>query len=282
MLKIENVKKTYNNFQLDVSMEIMPGTIVGLVGANGAGKSTLFKSLIGLIKKDNGQIIFGDEDITNIGAKTKEKISISMTDSFFPDAFKRNDIKAIMKATYKSFDENWFDAKCQEFGLETNKKLSEYSTGMKAKMKVITALSRDSKLLILDEPTQGLDVVAREEISELVRDYIDKDEERIVIISSHISSDIEKLCDRIVMLGKGKVVLEEDTDVLMSEYAVIRVDEDKYNELDKEYILASNKEKYAYECLTDKKDYYMENYPDIVVEKTTIDDILIMMIKGEK
>lgn len=282
MLKIENIKKSYKGFQLDLSMEIENGSIVGLVGANGAGKSTLFKTILGIVHKESGKIYLNDKDITNLRTKDKELISVSMAEGFFPEAFNAKDIKATLKAMYKSFKSDWFDEKCRDFGLDMSKRMSDYSTGMKAKMKVIAALSHDSKLLILDEPTQGLDVVTREEISEMIRGYIDEDEERMVIISSHISSDIEKICDRIYMIDKGKEIINADTDVLISEYAIIRASEEEYKELDKNYILATKKDKYSYNCLTDKKNFYLENYPKLIIEKTTLDEMLIMMIKGDK
>ena len=158
----------------------------------------------------------------------------------------------------------------------------EFSGGMKAKIKVITALSYDSKVLILDEPTVGLDVVVREEVLDLIREYVGKNEERSVIISSHISSDIEKLCDDIYMIHDGKIVFHDDTDKLLFEYAAIKVDEEGFANLDKKYIKTYRKEKYGYECLTWQRDYYLENYPSIVVEKMSIDEMMMILIKGEK
>ena len=153
---------------------------------------------------------------------------------------------------------------------------------MKAKLKVIAAISHNAKLLILDEPTAGLDVIARDELLEMLRDFMEADSEHAILISSHISSDLEALCDDLYMIHDGKVILHEDTDVLLSEYAVIKADESAYSKLDKQYILHVKKESYGYSCLTNQKQYYMENYPKTVIENGNIDEVITMMIRGER
>lgn len=155
------------------------------------------------------------------------------------------------------------------------------STGMKAKLKVLVAISHDANLFILDEPTAGLDVIAREEVLEMLREFMERNSNSSILISSHISSDLENLCDDIYMIDDGKIVLHEDTDIILSDYALIKLDNKQYEELDKEYILKSRREKYGYSCLTNRKQYYMENYPQIAIEKGNIDEVLLMMSKGE-
>ena len=153
---------------------------------------------------------------------------------------------------------------------------------MKAKLKVLLALSHDASLLILDEPTAGLDVAAREEVLDLLREYMEEKENRAILISSHISSDLEGLCDDLYMIHEGKIVLHEETDVLLGEYAVLKVDEAQYQTLDKQYILCQKKTPFGHELLTDQKQFYLENYPKVVVEKGTVDEAILMMIKGER
>lgn len=151
---------------------------------------------------------------------------------------------------------------------------------MKAKLKVLLALSHDAKLLILDEPTAGLDVVARDEILDLLRSFMETDG-RGILISSHISTDLEGLCDEIYMIDNGKVVLSEETDVLLDEYGILKVDEKVYESLDKRYLLRVKKESFGYRCLTNEKNYYIENYPQAVMEKSSLDEIIFMVVKGE-
>lgn len=170
----------------------------------------------------------------------------------------------------------------QKFQLPLTKKIKEFSTGMKAKLKVLVAISHNAKVLILDEPTSGLDVIARDDILEMLREFMEKDEERAILISSHISSDLETLCDDLYMIHEGSVILHEDTDVLLSDYALLKVNDEQFYKLDKQYLLRIKKETYGYSCLTNQKQYYMENYPDIAFDKGTIDEVIMMMIRGEK
>ena len=137
-------------------------------------------------------------------------------------------------------------------------------------------------ILILDEPTAGLDVLARDELLDVLRKYMEEDESRSILISSHISSDLEGLCDDLYMIHNGHVIMHEETDVLLSDYAILKLDQNQYQKLDRQYILRIKKEPFGYSCLTNQKQYYLDNYPSIVVEKGNIDDVIMLMIKGEK
>ncbi|MDD6467490.1 MAG: ABC transporter ATP-binding protein, partial [Erysipelotrichaceae bacterium] len=167
-------------------------------------------------------------------------------------------------------------------GLPKNKKIKEFSTGMKAKLKVLVAISHRAKFMLLDEPTSGLDVIARDEILMLLREYMERYEDCSILISSHISSDLETLCDDLYFISDGRIIMHEDTDVLLSDYANLKMSVEEYQLLDKKYLLKVKKESYGYRCLTNQKQFYLENYPDIVVENGTIDDVILMMIRGEE
>ena len=282
MLKIEHLKKTYHNFSLDCSLEVRKGCITGLIGQNGAGKSTTFKAILGLISIDSGNITVLGKDIKKFTTKDKEELGIVLSDSGFSGYLRIKDIIPILQNMYEKFDKSFFLEQVQRFQLPLDKKLKDFSTGMKAKLKVLVAISHNAKLLILDEPTAGLDVIARDELLEMLREFMEADEERSILISSHISSDLETLCDDLYMIHEGKIVLHEDTDVLLSDYALLKVDRKQYEELDKRFILRSKKESYGYSCLTNQKQYYMENYPQIAIEKGTIDEVITMMVRGNK
>lgn len=280
MLKIEHLIKRYGTFSLDCSLEIKPGCVTGLIGQNGAGKSTTFKAVLGLIKPDSGSIRILGKDIGEFGTRDREELGVVLSDSGFSGYLTIRDIIPVLSGLYGKFDKAFFQEQIQKSGLPDNKKIKEFSTGMKAKLKVITAISHRAKLLILDEPTAGLDVVARDELLELLRDYMEQEEDRSILISSHISGDLESLCDDIYMIHEGKIILHEDTDVLLGDYALIKADDRQYAALDKQYILRSRKESFGYSCLTNQRQYYLENNPGLTIEKGTIDSVITMMIRG--
>ena len=280
-LLLDHVSKKYGNkYALkDLNIEFSDG-VYGILGANGAGKSTTFKAILGLISPDGGNITILGKDRKNFTAKDKEELGVVLSDSGFSGYLKIKDIIPILQNMYSKFDKSLFIEQAQKFQLPMNKQIKEFSTGMKVKLKVLVAISHNAKLLLLDEPTAGLDVIARDELLEMLREFLEKDEERSILISSHISSDLQSLCDDLYMIHDGKIILHEDTDVLLSDYALLKVDAEQYSKLDKQFILRSKKETYGYSCLTNQKQYYMENYPKIAIEKGTIDEVITMMIRG--
>ena len=281
MLEIKNIKKYYDHFTLDCSMEIKPGFITGLIGQNGSGKSTTFKAVLGLITIDSGSITIFDKNISELTAHDKQNIGVVLADSGFSGYLSIKDIIPVLSNLYDKFDKQKFLWQCQKLNLPLNKKIKEFSTGMKAKLKVIVACSHQAKLLILDEPTSGLDVLARDDILDLLRDYISEDETRSILISSHISKDLESLCDDLYMIDDGKIIMHEQTDLLLSDYAILKINEAQFKSLDSKYILKYKSENYGYQCLTNQKQFYLDNYPGIVIENGNIDDLILMMIRGE-
>ncbi len=282
MLKIEHLKKQYDKFSLDCTLELAPGSVTGLIGQNGAGKSTAFKAVLGLISIDSGTVTILGKDLKDFTSQDREALGVVLSDSGFSGYLTIKDIIPVLKNLYRNFDQSFFTEQVQRFQLPLNKKIKDFSTGMKAKLKVLVAISHNAKLLILDEPTAGLDVIARDEILEMLREFMEQDEERSILISSHISGDLETLCDDLYMLHEGRIILHEDTDVLLSNYAILKVASDQYDRLDKQFILRCKKESYGYRCLTDQKQYYMENYPKLAIEKGSVDDTITMMIRGNR
>lgn len=280
MLKIENLKKNYGDFFLDCSLEVKTGQITGLIGQNGSGKSTTFKSILGLVYPDGGNISIFGKDYRSLTVEDKEKIGVVLSDSGFSGYLRIEDIIPVLESLYHTFDKPFFLDQVHRFQLPLDKQIKDFSTGMKAKLKVLVAISHNAKLLILDEPTAGLDVIARDELLEMLREFMEKDENRSILISSHISGDLESLCDDLYMIHNGKIILHEDTDILLSDYGLLKVNEDQYDEIDKHYILCVKKESFGYSCLTNQKQFYVENYPMITVEKGTIDEVITMMIRG--
>lgn len=281
MLKIEGLKKNYDGFSLDASLQVPDGIITGLIGRNGSGKSTIFKSILGLIKKDGGNIYYNGKEISQITGEDKEEFGIALTDSIFSVHLTINQVKRVIKGLYKSFDEALFDKMATQMKLPLNKKIKEFSTGMQAKTKLLLATTHKSKFLLLDEPTSGLDVIAREEVLDFIREYMEDNEDASVIISSHIASDLEGLCDDIYLIEDGKIIFYEETDVLLSNYGLIKIKEEEFDDLDKNFILKYKKEPFGYKLLTNEKQYYMDNFPKLVIEKANIDELITIMDKGE-
>lgn len=281
-LVLENVKKKYKTFELDLSMTLEPGTITGLIGRNGAGKSTTFKAILGLIKLTEGKVLIDGKEPKDLKPADKEDIGVVLSDSGFSGYMTVKDVIAIMDVMYAKFDKADFIKQCEHFNIPLNQKIKEFSTGMKAKLKVLLAISHGAKLLILDEPTSGLDVVVRNQILDLLREYMEKDEENSILISSHISTDLEGLCDDVYFIENGKIILHEETDTLMDTYGILKVTPEQYEKLEQEYILCAKKDQYGCTCLTNQKQYFMENYPDIVIEKTDIDEVIALMLADRK
>jgi len=281
MISIENLVKKYDGFELNISMEIPSGKVSGLVGKNGAGKSTTIKSILGLVKPNSGKVVLMGKDVADITARDKQKLGVALSESGFSGYLTVKDVIDIMKNMYQDFNADSFRKLCRKFDLPIDKRIKDFSTGMKAKLRVLTALSHKARLLIMDEPTSGLDVEARNEILDMLRDYLVENEDCSILISSHISSDLEGLCDDIYLIHKGRIILHEDTDKILSNYGILKMDGETYEKMDRSHILEAKKESYGYRCLCDEKQYYVENYPGIVVENSGIDDLILMLTGGK-
>ncbi|HJB96782.1 MAG TPA: ABC transporter ATP-binding protein [Candidatus Mediterraneibacter intestinigallinarum] len=282
MLEINGLVKKYKDFTLNCSMKVERGRITGLVGENGAGKSTTFKAALGLISYDDGNIRLMGKVPSELTESEKRKIGVTLAESGFSGYLKVKDIVPVMAAMYPDFDRARFIDLCHKFSIPRDKYIKEFSTGMKAKLKVLAAVTHKAEFLLLDEPTTGLDVTARESILDLLREYMEEDESRSILISSHISTDLEGLCDDIYIIHEGKVVLHEDMDNLLNEYGLIKADDSQYTKLDKEYILSVRRTPYGYDCLTDQGRFYKENYPDLIVENGSLDETITMMTGGKR
>ena len=280
MIRMQDVRKKYGDYEFRMSMEIPHGRITGLVGKNGAGKSTAIKLMLGLAKPDSGSISVLGSAGRELSPAVKQKIGVSLAESGFSSQLSIEDMKHILSKMYREFDRQLFTKQCEKMKLPEKKKMKDFSTGMKAKLKVLTALTHNADLLILDEPTAGLDIEARNEILDLLREYVTNNEKSSILITSHIATDLESLCDDIYLIHDGKMIIHEDTDVILEQYGVLKVSEEQYGKLDQKAILKSRRESYGYACFTSDRKFYQENYPGIVVEKGGIDELILMMTGG--
>lgn len=272
-INISNLTKNYNGFKLDnVSFSLPQGCILGLIGENGAGKSTTIRSILGSIKYDGNIEVLGQP----ISAKLKNRIGVVLDEVGFPDKLNASDINKIMKNLFSNWDEKLYNEYLDKFDLPKNKAFSDFSKGMKMKLGIAVALSHHAELLILDEPTSGLDPLVRDEIIDILNDFT-REENHSILISSHIVSDLEKLCDYIAFMHKGKLMLCEEKDNLLEQYVFINTTEDQLAELDENAIKGKRSNKWSTEAIVDKN-----LIPQSFTTKpVSIEDLFVFMAKEE-
>lgn len=283
IIEIKNLKKKYDDkFELgEIDITIPKGVIVGLIGKNGAGKTTLIKLMLNIIKSDNGEIKIFGKDNKRKEKEIKEDIGVVLDNMFFPELLNAKDINNSMKDIYKNWDSKLYFSYLKEFDLPDNKSLKSMSKGMRKKLEIATALAHKPKLLILDEPTSGLDPVIRNEVLDIFQKFIE-DEEHGVLLSTHITSDLEHIADEIIFIDKGKKVLQKSRDEIIDNYGILKCDIDYFSNIDKKDIITYKKTKYAYEILVDDKEKTSKKYPSCVIDKITLEDLMVLVIKGEK
>ena len=283
IIEIKNLKKKYDDkFELGkIDISIPKGVIVGLIGENGAGKTTLIKLMLNIIKSDNGEIKIFGKDNKRKEKEIKEDIGVVLDNMFFPELLNAKDINNSMKDIYKNWDSKLYFSYLKEFDLPDNKSLKSMSKGMRKKLEIATALAHKPKLLILDEPTSGLDPVIRNEVLDIFQKFIE-DEEHGVLLSTHITSDLEHIADEIIFIDKGKKVLQKSRDEIIDNYGILKCDIDYFSNIDKKDIITYKKTKYAYEILVDDKEKTSKKYPSCVIDKITLEDLMVLVIKGEK
>ena len=274
------ISKQYKDFLLDnVSFSLPMGTILGLVGENGAGKSTTIKLIMNAISRDGGSIrVLGEDNASPAFHLVKEDIGVVLDEAYFPEVLTAKQVGSVMKNTYKRWDSETYQKHLQLLDIPMNKQFRDYSRGMKMKFAIAVALSHQPKLLILDEATSGLDPMVRDEILTLFNDFT-RDEEHSILLSSHIVSDLEKVCDYIAFLHKGKLVLCEEKDRLLEEYAIVKTTQSALDQLPQDAIISSKSSQYGVEALVKKEQLPHGMQPEF----TTLENIILFLAKrGER
>lgn len=280
-LVVNELTKKYRDFVLNgVSFSVPCGTIVGLIGENGAGKSTTINAILGLIKKDAGTISILGKQEEEIDNSIRNQIGIVFDGSNYPNVLSAKKLNNIFKKIYSAWDENRFFSLLREMSLPTDKKIKDFSKGMKMKLSIAVAFSHNSKLLILDEATSGLDPVVRDDILDMFMEFV-QDENNSILVSSHITSDLEKVADYIVFIHKGKVVFCKSKDELRYKYGIIRCGAAQFDAIDKDEVIAYRKQDYEWEVLIADRDLAQRKYPKAVIDPATIDEIMLLYVKGE-
>ena len=281
-IEVNNLSKKYDTFELkNINFTVPKGSIVGFVGENGAGKTTTIKSILN-ITNSSGSIKILGKNIKQYEKEIKQNIGVVLDDSFLSEYLTAKQINSIMKDIYNEWNENKYINYLKQFNLPINKLLKDYSSGMKMKLKIATAISHNPKLLILDEPTSGLDPVVRNEILDIFRNYIEEDETRSIFISTHITTDLEHISDYIVFIKNGEIIFNLPTIELLENYGIIKCSKEDFSKIDEQDYIRFKQEKYQYEVLTNNKENIIKKYDITTIDKPSIEDIMLLYVKGEK
>lgn len=281
ILEVEDLTKQYAGFKLDhVSFSVPKGTIMGLIGENGAGKTTTISAILDLIHKDEGTVRFWGQELSS-SRQFREDIGVVFDGINFYETLTPAKVGKISGAAYRQWDSSLYRNYLDRFQLPADREIKSMSKGMKMKLCIAIALSHRPKLLILDEATGGLDPVMRDDIIDVFLDFV-QDEEHSILMSSHITSDLEKIADYITFIHQGKVLFCKTKDELRYRYGIIRCGAAVFDRIDKEEILALRKEDYQWNVLVADREKARRKYKDAVVDDATIDDIMLLYVKGEQ
>lgn len=283
ILTINKLNKGYKDTDFavkNVSFTLKEGSILGFIGENGAGKSTTINCILNVLNKDSGEIrIFGKE-MGDKDVEIRENIGVVYDSNNFPEYLTAKQINNVFKNIYKKWDENLYYRYLSKFNLPENQMIKKYSRGMSMKLAIAVALSHRPELLLLDEATSGLDPIIRDDILDVLLDFV-KEENHSVLLSSHITSDLEKIADYIVFIHEGKILLDKTKDELIYEYGIIRCVEKDFIKIDKKDIIAFRKREYQIDVLISDKEKATGKYVDLIVDNATLDEIMLLMVKGE-
>lgn len=282
-IEIKELVKTYDEkFTLGpITANIPSGEIIGLIGENGAGKTTLIKTLLNIIKPTSGSINIFEKNYVTEEDKIKEDIAVVLDDMFFPEILFVKDLDGIMAGIYSKWDSHIFYEYLEKFEINAIRKINDLSKGMRKKLEIAVALSHHPKLLILDEPTSGLDPIVRNEVLDIFLNFI-SDEDHTILFSTHITSDLEHIADRIIFVNKGQIILDDNRDNIMDDYGILKCDETTFATINQEDIIRYKKNRYDYEVLINKNNKITKKYQKCIIDKITLEDLMLLMIKGDK
>ncbi|NLN81943.1 MAG: ABC transporter ATP-binding protein [Clostridiales bacterium] len=279
VIEIRDLSKTYTGFKLDnLSLDLEEGTIVGLVGANGAGKSTTIKLILNLIRRDSGTVrVFGRDNIIH-ASEIKQEIGVVFDEPCFHSILSPKHIARYMRSLYRDWDDDLFVSYLRRFELPDNKKIKEYSRGMKMKLSIAAAMAHKPRLLILDEPTSGLDPLVRDEILDIFLEYLQNDRNSI-LLSSHITSDLEKVADTVALIDKGRLVFHQEKDVLIDGHLLVKGGKELLSAVPNEELIGIRENRFGFEALTKNKSL-TRRFPELISERPNIEEIMLFYTRG--
>ena len=277
-IEIKGLVKEYKTFTLGpIDLTVPGGAILGLIGENGAGKTTLIKSMLGVVNPSGGEVKL----LGNHPDRAKEDVGVVMDDCFFSEYLRVKDVDTVLSRVYKGWDRDLFRDYLDKFGLSGTKNIKELSRGMRMKLSLAAALAHRPRLLLLDEATAGLDPVVRDEILDEFLDFV-SDEEHGILISSHITSDLEKAADYIAYLHEGKLLMCDEKDRLLESHGRLVCARADLEQVDRSYLVSTRKSQYSTEALIRNRSEFTRRYPRLTVEPITLDELMVFVVRGEK
>ena len=279
-IQLSHINKSFGDFAIrDLCLEVPSGTICGLVGENGAGKSTTIRLLMGALRPDSGSARVLGSDVSSPEFRAvKEDIGVVLDEAYFPESLNAVQVGKIMAGTYRRWDQGLYDGYLKRFDLPLKKQFKDFSRGMRMKLAIAVALSHQPKLLVLDEATAGLDPIVRDEVLDLFNEFT-REEDHSILISSHILSDLEKLCDYIAFLHKGDLLFCEEKDRLLEEYGIFEDSRENLDCLMPEAVVAREETRYGGVRALVRRDLAPAGFR---MEKPTVEDVVLFLVKGAK
>jgi len=279
VLEVNNLKKELGSFSLEqLTFSLKEGCITGFIGVNGSGKTTTIKTILGLYPKDDGSIKFFGKEIEKNEYEIKNRIGVVLDEGYFYEEMTLKEMKSIIAPAYTNWDESVFLNYINRFNLKLNQKIATLSKGMRMKFAITLALSHHADLLIMDEPTSGLDPLIRNELMEILLDFMEE-EGKSVFFSTHITSDLEKVADMLILIDNGKIVFNESKDELLERHALIKGDNRLINEHSTKLFLRLRQTPFGFQGITNKVDQVCEQMKDIIIERPTIEDVMLAYVK---
>lgn len=282
VIELKNVTKDYGDFKLDdVSFSVPEGSVCGFIGQNGAGKTTTINLILDIIKRNAGEIRIFGESIDKDSAKLREDIGVVFDEMGFHEFMTGRDINIMMKNIYKNWDETAFFDYLKRFSLPSKKKCGSFSRGMRMKLQIAAALSHHAKLLIMDEPTSGLDPIVRNEMLDIFREFVVA-EDHTILLSSHITGDLEKLADEVVFINGGKIVLSGNKDDILEKHGILKCKKDELSSISESLIVHKEISSYGAEVLVNDRATAAKFYPDMIIEPAALEQIMIHYVSGKR
>lgn len=281
VIELKNVTKDYGDFKLDdVSFSVPEGTICGFIGQNGAGKTTTIKAILDVICVDMGEITVFGQDIKKDSAGLREDIGVVFDEMGFHEFLTGKDINIMMKNIYKNWDEAVFFDYLKRFSLPSKKPCGDFSRGMRMKLQIAVALSHNARLLIMDEPTSGLDPIVRNEMLQIFREFV-VEEDHTILLSSHITGDLEKLADEVVFINGGRVVLSGNKDEIIEKHGLLKCKKEQLKDISDSFIVFSEVETFGVTVLVNDRKTCEKLYPEMVIEPATLETIMLFYVNRQ-